>query len=652
MPRPGPITSQLVKQAIPAGRPKAPKVVLVTGQRTFYTDTSHRQPDVKETCPLCIEELDDTDKDFYPCPCGYQVCLFCYGRLHDLCKNMCPGCRREYGAPVEATLIRQLSEERSLESENSALSLSTSGGGGTGGILTSHTQTSISTTRSSIAASAAASAALGARTAAVTQPKRELGGSGTLRQQRHEDIAGSLPTGATWAAAAPTRNLDPTESTSVDESAWPSLGAAVAATPATQPPPPSTPRHLHSTQVMQSESNSGRYLGHERSDSNSSASADAPSHYSTSSQDLNQDQTADNHFPSHLQDAFATAQVSTMVYGTRHTVNVPLSGLAETQVNIIPEAPAMKANLQQAVAAGTTSSKEAAARLVALLRNKKDVQQASAGAVKPTVTARSPPPGFSGQAAAIAPPPGFTIPAVQMQQHQVSTLSASSACPPFLTHQDPSVPPPPVGRHQPIQPPTLLQSSSLYPQQNNSLLSAASCSHLTSLTTPQSPSHDSGFSASTSDFFGSGANSMRSYSMWSGLPGIDLGAPLWQGQSLFGELRAASSSTLMRSGMGTSRSDVTQSQLQPSSLGVGGKPPPPGFGPTPLAGDGGRLVGGVSRPYMPFGNTLGSSAVGMVGSIAVAQGYNPLQAQLQVAEASRAPPPGMVAYRPQLGTGF
>ena len=24
----------------------------------------------QETCPLCIEELDDTDKDFYPCPCG------------------------------------------------------------------------------------------------------------------------------------------------------------------------------------------------------------------------------------------------------------------------------------------------------------------------------------------------------------------------------------------------------------------------------------------------------------------------------------------------------------------------------------------------------------------------------------------------------
>jgi CCR4-NOT transcription complex subunit 4 len=27
------------------------------------------------TChsPLCIEELDIQDKNFYPCPCGYQV---------------------------------------------------------------------------------------------------------------------------------------------------------------------------------------------------------------------------------------------------------------------------------------------------------------------------------------------------------------------------------------------------------------------------------------------------------------------------------------------------------------------------------------------------------------------------------------------------
>lgn len=31
----------------------------------------------EETCPLCVEEFDLDDKNFKPCPCGYQV-----GHLH------------------------------------------------------------------------------------------------------------------------------------------------------------------------------------------------------------------------------------------------------------------------------------------------------------------------------------------------------------------------------------------------------------------------------------------------------------------------------------------------------------------------------------------------------------------------------------------
>jgi len=27
----------------------------------------------EETCPLCVEEFDLSDKNFRPCPCGYQV---------------------------------------------------------------------------------------------------------------------------------------------------------------------------------------------------------------------------------------------------------------------------------------------------------------------------------------------------------------------------------------------------------------------------------------------------------------------------------------------------------------------------------------------------------------------------------------------------
>lgn len=29
--------------------------------------------DEAESCPLCIEELDLSDRNFFPCPCGYQV---------------------------------------------------------------------------------------------------------------------------------------------------------------------------------------------------------------------------------------------------------------------------------------------------------------------------------------------------------------------------------------------------------------------------------------------------------------------------------------------------------------------------------------------------------------------------------------------------
>ena len=26
-----------------------------------------------EVCPLCVEELDISDRNFLPCPCGYRV---------------------------------------------------------------------------------------------------------------------------------------------------------------------------------------------------------------------------------------------------------------------------------------------------------------------------------------------------------------------------------------------------------------------------------------------------------------------------------------------------------------------------------------------------------------------------------------------------
>ncbi|KAK2744330.1 transcriptional repressor general negative regulator of transcription subunit 4 [Onygenales sp. PD_40] len=53
--------------------------------------------DDDESCPLCIEEFDLSDKNFKPCPCGYQICQFCYNNIKTHSEEgRCPNCRRVY----------------------------------------------------------------------------------------------------------------------------------------------------------------------------------------------------------------------------------------------------------------------------------------------------------------------------------------------------------------------------------------------------------------------------------------------------------------------------------------------------------------------------------------------------------------------------
>ncbi|KAG6494859.1 uncharacterized protein LOC121989920 [Zingiber officinale] len=48
-------------------------------------------------CPICYENLDPTDSSFFPCCCGFRLCLFCHKRiLEDDAR--CPGCRRAYNS--------------------------------------------------------------------------------------------------------------------------------------------------------------------------------------------------------------------------------------------------------------------------------------------------------------------------------------------------------------------------------------------------------------------------------------------------------------------------------------------------------------------------------------------------------------------------
>ncbi|KAK5163881.1 transcriptional repressor general negative regulator of transcription subunit 4 [Saxophila tyrrhenica] len=52
--------------------------------------------DEEESCPLCVEDFDLDDKSFRPCPCGYQVCRFCYNNVKNNMNGRCPACRRPY----------------------------------------------------------------------------------------------------------------------------------------------------------------------------------------------------------------------------------------------------------------------------------------------------------------------------------------------------------------------------------------------------------------------------------------------------------------------------------------------------------------------------------------------------------------------------
>ncbi|KAA8540884.1 hypothetical protein F0562_024978 [Nyssa sinensis] len=47
------------------------------------------------SCPICCEDLDLTDSNFFPCACGFRLCLFCHKRILEE-DGRCPGCRKQY----------------------------------------------------------------------------------------------------------------------------------------------------------------------------------------------------------------------------------------------------------------------------------------------------------------------------------------------------------------------------------------------------------------------------------------------------------------------------------------------------------------------------------------------------------------------------
>ncbi|MES1915470.1 MAG: hypothetical protein MHM6MM_007408 [Cercozoa sp. M6MM] len=59
-------------------------------------DEMLREMEDRPECPICCNDMDATDLLFKPCPCGFQLCLWCYHRVLDAPNARCPACRRTY----------------------------------------------------------------------------------------------------------------------------------------------------------------------------------------------------------------------------------------------------------------------------------------------------------------------------------------------------------------------------------------------------------------------------------------------------------------------------------------------------------------------------------------------------------------------------
>ena len=52
------------------------KAAIPSSAALRVVSNSNMSDDEEDThCPLCVEEMDDSDKNFIPCPCGYRVSL-------------------------------------------------------------------------------------------------------------------------------------------------------------------------------------------------------------------------------------------------------------------------------------------------------------------------------------------------------------------------------------------------------------------------------------------------------------------------------------------------------------------------------------------------------------------------------------------------
>uniref|UniRef100_A0A0K0DQD2 RRM domain-containing protein n=1 Tax=Angiostrongylus cantonensis TaxID=6313 RepID=A0A0K0DQD2_ANGCA len=83
-------------------------------------------------CPLCMEQLEIDNLDFYPCKCEYQLCRFCWHGLHTDENGLRPACRQPYPEdlvtfkPLSCAGVQRIKDEKRLKQQEERLHISES----------------------------------------------------------------------------------------------------------------------------------------------------------------------------------------------------------------------------------------------------------------------------------------------------------------------------------------------------------------------------------------------------------------------------------------------------------------------------------------------------------------------------------------------
>lgn len=92
--------------------------------------------------------MDLSDREFYPCKCGYQVCMWCWHRIRETESGLCPACRTPYGedphqfsaVDVAQAIKANKEKEAAARQRERQLSQSAKGENGLPSMLSTHVE--------------------------------------------------------------------------------------------------------------------------------------------------------------------------------------------------------------------------------------------------------------------------------------------------------------------------------------------------------------------------------------------------------------------------------------------------------------------------------------------------------------------------------